>query len=303
MILQLFHGFCMALADSVPGVSGGTVAFILGFYERLLNAVHDLAGTREERKQALRYLAKLGMGWVIGMVLSILALSTLLQTQVYFLSSLFLGLTAASIPFIMLAERETLSRGRMSDLLYLVFGVLLVSGMSFGRSALDGFGSLDYMNLSVLQYAYLFVSGMLAITAMVLPGISGSTLLLIFGVYLPTISAIHEFLHFNFVVAPGLFALGFGILFGAASSVKVIRRAFKEYRTHMLYFIIGLMIGSFYAIIMGPTTLGTPKPPVDMENFSMFGFALGIVILLGLEKLKRMTAEIMVEEYLEKENN
>ena len=71
MFVHLFHGFCMALADSVPGVSGGTIAFILGFYDRFLNALHDLFGKDPAaRRPALRYLVKLGAGWVIGMGLA-----------------------------------------------------------------------------------------------------------------------------------------------------------------------------------------------------------------------------------------
>ena len=58
MLINLFHGFCMALADSVPGVSGGTIAFILGFYDKFLNSLHDLFGRdRAARPPALRYLA------------------------------------------------------------------------------------------------------------------------------------------------------------------------------------------------------------------------------------------------------
>ena len=68
MITTMLHGASMALADSVPGVSGGPVAFILGFYERLLGAIHDfIGGSREERKQALRYLVKFAIGWALGM--------------------------------------------------------------------------------------------------------------------------------------------------------------------------------------------------------------------------------------------
>ena len=67
MIVTVFHGFCMALADSVPGVSGGTIAFILGFYERFLDALHDLfRGEGERRKAGLRYVLKLGLGWMVG---------------------------------------------------------------------------------------------------------------------------------------------------------------------------------------------------------------------------------------------
>ena len=100
MIYNIFHGFCMAMADSVPGVSGGTVAYILGFYERFIDALHYLfSGSMRERKEALRYLLKLGVGWIIGMVSSVLVLAQLFESHIYFLTSLFLGLTLAALPF------------------------------------------------------------------------------------------------------------------------------------------------------------------------------------------------------------
>lgn len=111
MVPTPFHGFCMALADSVPGVSGGTVAFILGFYDRFINALHDLFGRNgAARKTALDYLLKLGAGWVAGMGLCVSLLAGLFADNIYFMSSLFLGLTAASIPFVALAEKDSLRR-------------------------------------------------------------------------------------------------------------------------------------------------------------------------------------------------
>ena len=108
MILKLFQGFCMALADSVPGVSGGTVAFILGFYERFISALHSLFGKDSDaRRSAFRYLLKIGMGWAIGLTVSILLLARLFESHIYFLSSLFLGLTLASIPFIVKEEKKS----------------------------------------------------------------------------------------------------------------------------------------------------------------------------------------------------
>lgn len=68
MILTAIHGFCMALADSVPGVSGGTIAFILGVYDRFLDALHSLFGKdKAARRAAVGHLLKFGAGWVIGM--------------------------------------------------------------------------------------------------------------------------------------------------------------------------------------------------------------------------------------------
>ena len=111
MILTAIHGFCMALADSVPGVSGGTIAFILGFYDRFLNALHSLFGKdADARKSAIIYLLKLGLGWIFGMGACVLTLSRLFEAHIYFMSSLFLGLTPASFPFVLRAEKKIPAR-------------------------------------------------------------------------------------------------------------------------------------------------------------------------------------------------
>ena len=82
-------------------------------------------------------------------------------------------------------------------------------------------------------------------------------------------------------------ALGLGILFGLAISIKTIRLALKNHKSKMIYFITGLMIGSLYAISMGPTTLKNPLPQLSFSTFNIFGFILGIAILLALEFIRR----------------
>ena len=68
LLINAFNGFCMSLADSVPGVSGGTVAFILGFYDKFVTSLDNLiTGKKEEKIKAIKYLVKLGIGWIIGM--------------------------------------------------------------------------------------------------------------------------------------------------------------------------------------------------------------------------------------------
>ena len=84
MLKEGINGFCMALADSVPGVSGGTVAFILGFYDQFIGSIYNFAfGKMKEKKSALGYLVKLGIGWAVGMVLAVLVLSALFESQIY----------------------------------------------------------------------------------------------------------------------------------------------------------------------------------------------------------------------------
>lgn len=286
MLYNIFHGFCMALADSVPGVSGGTVAYILGFYERFIDALHYLFnGSMRERKEGLRYLCKLGIGWVIGMVSSVLVLAQLFETHIYFLTSLFLGLTLTALPFVIKEERDVVV-GHYSKLPFLFIGLVLVCGMVFFREGTGSGAVLNFLTLGLGQYIYIFISGALAISAMVLPGVSGSTVLLIMGVYIPMISAFGKLARLEFGVLPGVLVLLCGILCGAAVSVRFLRAALKRHRSAMVYLIIGLMLGSLYAIIMGPTTLAEGEAPLTLATFNPLAFMLGIAILFVLEKIK-----------------
>lgn len=289
MILSAFHGFCMALADSVPGVSGGTIAFILGFYDRFLDALHGLFGKdAAARKDAVRYLLKLGLGWVIGMGTCVLVLSQLFQTHIYFMSSLFLGLTLTSFPLVVRAEADAL-RGKEKNLPFAALGLALVVGLTLLRDDVSAV-RIQFTGVQVWTLGYLFVSGAVAITAMVLPGISGSTILLIAGVYLQAIQALRSLFDLDLSVLPGLCALALGFAAGVGLSIRAIRAALKKYRSQMVWLILGLMAGSLYAIAMGPAGLDTPLPPVGVRNFSVPGFLLGVLILLGLDALRRKTA-------------
>lgn len=290
MILTAIHGFCMALADSVPGVSGGTIAFILGFYDRFLNALHSLFGKdADARKSAIIYLLKLGLGWIFGMGACVLTLSRLFEAHIYFMSSLFLGLTLASFPFVLRAEKKSL-RGQERYAPFALFGLLLVVLLTLLRANTVGV-AIRFAGAPVWMLGYIFLSGAVAITAMVLPGISSSTILLIAGVYLPAIQAIRAFLGFDFSVFPGLCALGLGMIAGVGLSIHAIRAALRKYRSQMVWMILGLMAGSLYAIVMGPAGLDAPQPPVSFETFDLPGFALGVAILLGLELLRKWTAQ------------
>ena len=127
---------------------------------------------------------------------------------------------------------------------------------------------------------------MIAISAMVLPGISGSTLLLIFGLYSTIITGVKDILHFNFASLPLIIVFGIGVLVGIVSVVRIISKLLKTKRSQLIYFIFGLMIGSLYAVVMGPTTLDIPKAPMSLSTFNIIFFIIGALIIFGLEKLK-----------------
>lgn len=228
MIKEAIGGFCMALADSVPGVSGGTVAFIMGFYDQFIGSVHDLAfGKMEDKKKAIAYLIKLGIGWIIGMGLAVVILSALFESHIYVVSSLFIGFIAGAIPLIIREEREGFKQfGK--GILFLILGIVLVAGITWlnGRA---GTSSMDLSHFQLGNAIKLFFIGMIAISAMFLPGISGSTLLLIFGVYIPVISAIRAALGLQLSYVPNLIFFGLGIVAGACSVVKIIKVCLERF--------------------------------------------------------------------------
>ncbi len=285
-LINGIRGFCMALADSVPGVSGGTIAFILGFYDKFINSLDDLAfGDSKKKKKALFFLVKLGIGWIIGMVLAVLVLTNLFESHIYQVSSVFIGFILFSIPLIVKEEKESL-KGKYHNLIFTLIGIAVVALITYFNPIAGESHVVDISNLNVGLALYMFVAAMVSISAMVLPGISGSTLLLIFGLYIPIISAIKEFLHFNFSYVPALFVFGLGVLFGIVLVIRLIKIALEKYRSQSIYCILGLMIGSIYAIIMGPTTLNEVTAPLSISTFSILFFILGGAIILGLEKVK-----------------
>ena len=116
-ILTFIYGFCMALADSVPGVSGGTVAFLLGFYDNFVGSLDDLiSGTKKKRISAIKYLIKLGIGWTIGFGLAVIILANVFETHIYQISSLFMGFIIFAIPIVIIEEKRLSERKNQQNI-------------------------------------------------------------------------------------------------------------------------------------------------------------------------------------------
>ena len=285
MFKEGMNGFCMALADSVPGVSGGTVAFIMGFYDRFIGSIHDLAfGKMKEKKAAIVYLAKLGVGWIIGMVMAVIVLSALFESHIYTVSSLFIGFITGAIPLIVKEEKESMKEVS-KGILFCLIGIMLVVGITWANGSVGG-ALMDLGEFSIGAAIKLFFIGMIAISAMFLPGISGSTLLLIFGAYIPVITAIKGILSLDFSYIPNMMFFGCGVLAGTVTVVKAIKVCLENYRTQTVYMILGMMIGSFYAIIMGPTTFEVPQAALNLRSFQIISAVVGVSLVLGMQMIK-----------------
>ena len=197
-IIQFIRGFCMALADSVPGVSGGTIAFLLGFYDKFIDSIDDLlTGTKEERKDAFVFLIKLGIGWISGFVIAVLILTSVFESHIYYISSLFIGFIIFAIPIVIKEEKKCLGTNKKA-IPFVLLGIAVVCAITYFNPVSGGNDGVNLDHLTLGLAVFVFFAGVIAISAMVLPGISGSTLLLIFGLYLPVITAIKDMLHLDF---------------------------------------------------------------------------------------------------------
>ena len=289
MILNFIRGFCMALADSVPGVSGGTVAFLLGFYDKFIGSLDALvAGSMQEKKEAIIFLIKIMVGWVVGFLMAVSILASIFDAQIYKISSLFMGFILFAIPIVVKEEKANM-KFNASSIIAGIIGIAIVALITYFNPIAGQGSTVDLSSLNISLILYVFVAAMFAISAMVLPGISGSTLLLIFGLYVPIISAVKAVISFNLDYLPILIVFALGILAGIVSVVRVIKWALDKHRSIMIFLIIGTMIGSFYAIIMGPQTLSTPKAPLSFSSFDILWFVVGGLIIFGLQKMKDVT--------------
>lgn len=287
-IINFIRGFCMALADSVPGVSGGTIAFLLGFYDKFIGSLDAIvAGKKAEKIDGIKFLIKIGIGWIAGFVISMLFLGSIFEAQIYNISSLFLGFIIFAIPIIIKEEKESLI-DKYKNVVFLIGGIIIVSAITYFNPATKGGMDISIDRLSIGLGVYIFVVGMIAISAMVLPGISGSTLLLIFGLYVPIVSAVKEVITFNFEYLPIVMIFGFGVLGGIFATIRIVKYVLNNYRSQTIYMILGLMIGSLYAVVMGPASLESPKPPMTFSTFSIMFFIIGGILILGLQQMKNI---------------
>lgn len=283
-IVNALQGVAMSIADSVPGVSGGTIAFILGYYDRFIGAIDDFfyeKGITEKRKAAFWYLVKYAIGWVAGFLVAAVVLNSIFESHIYVICSLFMGFVIAAIPVIIMDEKNTI-KGNWWHIVFSVIGAALVILVAYFNLG-SGNRTYDISQLTFGSIIYMFIAGAIAICAMFLPGMSGSTLLLVFGIYIPIMTGVKGLLTGDFSAVPGLVVIGLGIITGALTSVKGIRLCLEKYRSQTVYFIIGMLIGSLYAILLGPTTLETPLEKMDFSSFNWVSFIIGIAIILGME--------------------
>lgn len=287
-MLNLFYivmsGFLMGVADTMPGISGSTITYILGIYERFITALSKL-NQQEKFKESFIFLFKMGSGWFVGAIISILIIGKFVDSNIYFITSLFLGLVLMSIP---ITFKEAFKSYKIvpQKLIYTLGGFFLVLLVFMLGNQLT---TNLLINNKIFYYIYVFIVAMLAISSMLLPGISGSTILLIFGVYYPLIEALNKLLSADLSSLSFIIIFALGAVIGLFSVAKILANVFEKYKSNTIYFIEGLLIGSILPIINAPLSIEKiGNSALSVQNFEVFPFILGIVILIGLANLKKI---------------
>jgi putative membrane protein len=275
---NLYRGVLMGISDLIPGVSGGTIAVVLGIYDQFLAAISGLFSWEFARH--LRFLVPLG----IGMGTAILGLSRVIQ---YFLDNhivptqfFFLGLIIGVLP-ILVKRSDARNNFTAKHMIVLVIAAILVGSMAIFNPD----ESSDPM--TTLTFAIglqLFFSGWIASMAMILPGISGSFILLLIGAYPTAIEALST------LNLPVIAVIGAGVVVGVVVSSKAITYLLASYPHTMYALIMGLIAGSVFVVY--PGLAGTLTMLVSALTF-VAGF--GITVILGLRGQSENAAERAIQ--------
>lgn len=236
---NIYRGLLMGITDLIPGVSGGTVAFILGIYDRLLEAISGFFS--REWKKHIGFLIPLVLGIGGALLLFSRVIEFLLTNHYEATQFFFMGLILGVLPYI--AKQAEIKQNFTKR----HFAVLIGLGIALASTAFISTNDsvTPIVELSVPVFFLLFFSGWLASMAMLLPGISGSFILLLLGVYTTAINALSTF---NIPIA---LAIGAGVIVGFIVSSKVIRYLLESF-THVTYAaIIGLIFGSLFVVFPG----------------------------------------------------
>lgn len=235
----------MGVAEAIPGVSGGTIAFLTGIYERLIKAIRNVDGAllrlilRGQWKASFQrvdgmFLVSLFIGMTVGLIVSVFAISWFLENYPTVVWGFFFGLIASSAVWML---RGVHFESYMSWVI-LLLGVAVAFVIAQSAPA-QGSKSLIYV----------FACGMIAICALVLPGISGSFILLLLGMYTLVINTVKSFL--TTLALDDLLILvcfGLGCIIGLGLFVRMLNWAYLNYKEKVIILLCGFMIGSLWKI-------------------------------------------------------
>ncbi len=260
--ISLFiKGFIMGIANIIPGVSGGTLAITLGIYEDLIGILSNFL---KNIKKNIKFLLPIG----IGMIASILSLSKVInyclehfeiQTILF-----FIGLILGGLPLIL--KKAKLKKIKLSNIIVFLITFSVIMSFTFIKG--DSF-TVNLQSLNIIKEVILFLVGMVAAATMVIPGISGSFVLMLLGYYKPIIDTISNLTNYKEIFHNSLilFPFGIGVIIGIVLVAKLIEFLLNKYE-HITYSgILGFIIASIFSILL------------NISAFNMFSCGIGLIFM------------------------
>ena len=276
-ITLFFKGIFMGIADAMPGISGGTIALLLGIYEELIESISELKISLFSKlinkgfksfweKLNGNFLLVLVSGIGISLISFVKISASFLESFPLFIWSFFLGLIFATVYVIYKLINQWLNLNFFFLIISIIFSIFLSS-----------FSAYDTDEISLL---YILFSGIIASSAMILPGISGSLILVILGVYAYLIKALDNL---ELIV---IFTFISGAIIGLLGFSKILKYLFNNHRDATYTIMLGLVIGSIEKVWPWNKSFST-----ELSNLNLFLsislVILGFVIVILLEKIKK----------------
>lgn len=278
-IKSILKGMVIGIANIIPGVSGGTMMVAMGIYDKLIHCITHLF---KEFKKSLLFLIPIAIGMGIAVVGGSLGLELLFEKFPVQTNLLFIGLILGGLPAIWKKVKGNSIRGG-HILAFLVFFVVVAGLALLGERE----GNAADLSLSLISIIKLFGVGVVAAATMVIPGVSGSMMLLLMGYYNPILTAISDFLHAlvefdtnGILTGIGiLLPFGIGVIVGIFAIAKVVEYIFNKFPLYAYWAIIGLIVASPIAII----AMGS-FPALNLVNVltGIVTFALGVFVAMKL---------------------
>lgn len=267
MLKRILQGMVVGIANIIPGVSGGTMLVSMGLYDQLIYSITHLF---TDWKKSLRFLLPIFIGAGLALVLLARLFEFLLTSYPIPTNLCFCGLIIGSLPYIF---RHVQHKGFTASMAvcFVVFFALVV-GMALADGSSGAQASVTVTPLNILL---LFLVGVIAAATMVIPGVSGSMMLMLLGYYEPILHLVNQFvsglIHFDMntllAACGALIPFGIGVVVGVFAIAKLIEWVMDRWPTQTYWAIIGLIIASPIAILLG----------TDWSGFSFLALFIGIL--------------------------
>ena len=261
-VILCIKGFLIGIANIIPGVSGGTLAITMGIYEELIEAISHFF-TR--LKSNLNFLMPIIIGALVSIVIGSKIIGYSLDEFPLPTILFFTGLILGGLPML---YKKIKGSFKISNVVIFISTFAIIIGLMFLKSG----SYVSFENMHLLDYIMLFIVGVVAAATMIIPGISGSFMLMVMGYYKPILNTINDLTSFNNIGSnlAILIPFGIGVLVGIVLIAKLIEFLFKKFEVPTYFGIIGFVLASIIGIFVSAENL----------TFSILPFIIGILLFI-----------------------